>query len=63
MDFHQSFIQIPSTAHAPLSKSGTHVRTTHHMFLISGAIAYCPWSISGYYQDRFVIEGETRYSG
>ena len=61
MVFHQSFIQIPSTMHAPLSRSGTPIRTAHHLFPISGATAYCPWSISGYYQNHFVIEGEMRY--
>ena len=63
MVFYQSVIQIPTTAHAPLSGSGTPVRTAHHLLPISGvgATVYCPWSISGYYQNRSVIEGETRY--
>ena len=61
MVFDQSITQIPSTAHAPLSRSGTPVRTTFHRLSTSGATACYPWSICGYYQNRFVIEGEARY--
>ena len=63
MVFHQSYMKIPSTTHTPLSRSGTLVRTAHTMFPISGATAYGPWSISGYYQNRSFIEGETWYPG
>ena len=63
MVFHQSVIQIPSTMHAPLSRSGTLVLTSNHLLPISGATTYCPWSISGYYQNHSVIEGEARYPG
>ena len=61
MVFHQSYMKIPSTVHAPLSRSGTLVHTAHHLFSISSATACCPWSISGYYQNRYVIEGEAQY--
>ena len=54
-------MEIPSTMLAPLSRSGTLVHTAHPLFPTSGATAYGAWSISGYYQNRYVIEGETRY--
>ena len=60
---YQSIIQIPSTTHAPLSRSGTPVRTAFHRLSTNGATAYHPWSIGGYYQNRFVKEGEARYPG
>ena len=63
MVFHQFVIQIPSTVHAPLSRSGTPVHNAHHLFSISGATAYCPRSIRGYYENHSVIEGEARYLG
>ena len=56
-------MQIPNTALDPLSISGTLVRTTHPLFPISGATAYGPWSISVYYQNRSVSEGEMQYPG
>ena len=59
----QSFIQIPSTTLAPLSISGTLVRTAHPLLPTSGATAYGAWSISIYYQNRSVIEGEMQYHG
>ena len=60
---YQSIIQIPSTTHRPLSRSGTPVRITFHQLSTSGATAYCPCSIGDYYQNRSVIEGEERYPG
>ena len=63
MVFHQYVIQIPSTAHAPLSRSGTPACTAFHRLSTSGATACYPWSICGYYQNRFVIEGEAWYPG
>ena len=63
MVFHQSIIQIPITGHAPLSRSGTPARTAFHRLSTSGATAYHPWYIGGYYQNRSVIEGEARYPG
>ena len=63
MVFYQFVIQIPSTAHAHLSRSGTHARTTFHRLSTSGAIAHFPWSIGSYYQNRSVIEGEAQYPG
>ena len=59
--YHQSSMEIPSTVLAPLSRSGTLVQTTHPRFPTSGATAYGPWSISGYYQNHSVIEGEMQY--
>ena len=61
MVFHQYFIQIPSTAHAPLSRSGTPIHIAHNLPPISDATAYCPWSISGYYQNHSVTEGKMWY--
>ena len=61
MVFYQSVIQIPSTAHAPLSRSGTLARTAFHQFSTSGATTHFPWSIGGYYQNHFAIEGEAWY--
>ena len=63
MIFHQSVMQIPSTVHAPLSRSGTPARTAFHRLSTSGATAHCPWSIGSYYQNRSVIEGEMCYPG
>ena len=63
MVFHQSIIQIPSTVHAPLSRSGTPTRTSFHQLSTSGATAHCPWSIGGYYKKCSVTEGEARYPG
>ena len=63
MVFYQSVIQIPSTVHAPLSRSGTPTRTAFHQLSTSGAIAHFPWSIGGYYQNCSVIEGEAGYPG
>ena len=60
---YQSIIQIPSTAHPPLSRSGNPVRTTFHHFSTSGATTCHPWSIGGYYRNRSVKEGEVRYPG
>ena len=60
---YQSVIQIPSTAHAPLSRSGTLVRITFHWFSISGATACHPWPIGGYYQNRSIKEGKAWYPG
>ena len=59
----QSIIQIPSTAHAPLSRSGTPVRTAFHWLSTGGATTCYPWSIGRYYQNRSVIEEEARYPG
>ena len=61
MDFYQSIIQIPNTAHAPLSRSGTPVRTAFHQLSTSSATTCYPWSIGGYYHNRSVIEGEAWY--
>ena len=63
MVFHQSVIQIPNIAHAPLSRSNTLSHTTFHRLSTSDATAHCPWSIGGYYQNCFVIEKEARYLG
>ena len=60
MVFHQSVIQIPNTAHAPLSRSGTPAHTAFPQLSTSSATAHFPWSIGGYYQNRSVIEGEAR---
>ena len=60
---YQSIMQIPDIAHSPLSRSGTHVRTTFHRFSTSGATACHPWSIGGYYQNRSAKEGEAWYPG
>ena len=37
------------------------VRTAYPLLPTSGATAYGPWSIRGYYQNRSIIEGEARY--
>ena len=58
---YQSVIQIPSTTHVPLSRSGTPARTTFHQLSTSGATTYYPLSIGGYYQNRSVIEEEAWY--
>ena len=63
MDFLYYVIQIPSTAHAPLPSSGTPACTASHRLSTRGAPAHLPWSIGGYYQNHFVIEGEARYPG
>ena len=60
---YQSIIQIPSTAHSPLSRSGTPVRTAFHRLSASGATACHPWSIGSYYQNHSVKEGEVQYPG
>ena len=58
---YQSVIQIPSTAHPPLSRSGTLSRTAFHQLSTSGATTCYPCSIGGYYRNHSVIEGEARY--
>ena len=58
---YQSIIQIPSTTHAPLSRSGTLVHVAFHRLSTSCATACHPWSIGDYYQNRSVIEGEAWY--
>ena len=58
---YQSVIQIPSIAYTPLSRSGTPVHTASHRLSMSGATAYHPWPIGGYYQNHSVIEGEMWY--
>ena len=60
---YQSIIQIPSTAHIPLYRSGTPVHIVFHRLSTSSATAYHPWSIGGYYQNRSVKEGEAQYPG
>ena len=45
----------------PLSIRGTLVRTAHTLLPTSGATAYGPYSISGYYQNHSISKGETRY--
>ena len=58
ISFVNLFIQIPNTMLNPLSISDTLVHIAHPLFPISGDTAYGPWSISGYYQNRSVIEGK-----
>ena len=56
MVFHQSVLQIPSAAHAPLSRSGTPTHTAFHRLSTSGATTHFPWSIGGYYQKRSTLD-------
>ena len=63
ISFVNLFIQIPSTVLDPLSISSTLVHTAHPLLPIISATAFGPWSISGYYENLFVSEGEMWYPG
>ena len=39
------------------------VQKFHHYILLRTTTTCHPWSIGGYYQNRFVKEGEARYPG